>query len=57
MCLENYNWLCISGVQNAGKGVTKIEAGELGKGQSSNTLYVLIRGSVFILGDEFSSGE
>lgn len=57
MCLENYNLLCISGVQSAGKGVTKIEAGELGKGQSINTLYVLIRGSVFILGDEFSSGE
>ena len=37
--------------------VTKIEARELGKGQSINALCVPVRSSGFILGDEFSSRE
>ena len=36
------------------RGITKIEAGELGKGQSINTLHALIRGPGLILGDGLS---
>lgn len=57
VCLENYNWSCISRLQSARMGVTKIEARELGTGQSINTLCVPVRSSGFILGDEFSSRE
>lgn len=51
MCLENHNWLW---TELQRREVTKIETGELGKGQSINTLYALIRGLRFILDGEFS---
>lgn len=52
--LEDCDWLGISGVQSARRGLSKIEAGKLDGGQSSNTLYALIRRSGLILVEEFS---
>lgn len=39
LCLESYNLLCISGIQKARRGVTKIGAGQSGKGQNISILY------------------